>query len=463
MISMLDSPRRLAFATLAALATLGLVASTVGAASAAPAAARQESGTASAGAGIAELVQIDPAIANLALTIRVGTSLAGHQNLGATSEARTLDLGFIGSILTGEGCDGGDPTIPPSAIPEIISANSSNPEDADGKTSDFADLVTAYVQADTNPSSHASSTLDPLGLPGVVDITGGRTEVTSTADGARTVAVSEISRVDILGGIVSIRGMRWEAVRQLEPAVSTTSFDAAKLFLNGAEVPLPAGDVLPTIQQALDPVLGPLGIELSFPQQIDIPDGIALTPLSVGVVPGELRDGILGPIFEAIQPARSSLADFLLSLDCGNSTYVTVLDVVLGAVSGAGFTAVRLGGVQADARTVELTSFLGGPPAPAPAPTPSLSDPSTGVPTTGGGTGGGTGVTATTPTTPTTVSTPQPVSDERAIGPITVPGTRGGPLVLIGLLGLLLAGLAAGRDRYLMRKAQRSVPMNVDL
>ena len=460
MISMLDSPRRLAFATLAALATLGLLATSVGSASAAP---DRQGDTATAGAGIAELVQIDPAIANLALTIRVGTSLAGHQNLGATSEARTLDLGFIGSILTGEGCDGGDPTIPPSAIPEIISANSSNPEDADGKTSEFAGLVTAYVQADTDPSSHATSTLDPLGLPGVVDITGGRTEVTSTGDGARTVAVSEISRVDILGGIVSIRGMRWEAIRQLDPPVSTTSFDAAKLFLNGIEVPLPAGDVLPTIQGALDPVLDGLGLELSFPQQIDIPNGVALTPMSIGVVPGEVRDGILGPIFEAIQPARSSLADFILSLDCGNSTYVTVLDVVLGAVSGAGFTSVRLGGVQADASTVELTSFLGDLSTPPPTETPSLNDPNVGVPTTSGSdSGAGTGVPPTTPSAPTTVA-PQPVSDERAIGPITVPGSRGGPLVLIGLLGFLLAGLAAGRDRYLMRKAQRAVPMEFDV
>ncbi|MDE0804795.1 MAG: hypothetical protein OSA99_15910, partial [Acidimicrobiales bacterium] len=129
MISTLDSPRRLAVAALVALTTLGLLASSVGSAAAIPA---RQSDTAGAGAGIAELVQIDPAIANLSLTIRVGTSLAGHQNIGATSEARTLDLGFIGSILTGEGCNGGDPTIPPSAIPEIISANSSDPEDADG-------------------------------------------------------------------------------------------------------------------------------------------------------------------------------------------------------------------------------------------------------------------------------------------------------------------------------------------
>ncbi|MDE0802837.1 MAG: hypothetical protein OSA99_05885, partial [Acidimicrobiales bacterium] len=312
--------------------------------------------------------------------------------------------------------------------------------------------------------SRATSTLEPLGLPGLVDVTGGRTEVTSTADGTRTVAVSEISRIDIAGGIISIRGMRWEAVRQLDPAVSTTTFDASKLFLNGIEVPLPAGDVLPTIQGALAPVLGGLGIELSFPQEIEIPDGIALTPLSVGVVPGEIRDGLLGPIFEAIQPARSTLADFLLDLDCGNSTYVTVLDVVLGAISGAGFTAVRLGGVQADARTVELTSFLGGAPAaPAPAQTPTLSDPSTGVPTATGGSDSDSGATATTPSVPTATTPPQTVSDERAIGPITVPGSRGGPLVLIGLLGFLLAGLAAGRDRYLMRKAQRSVPMDLEL
>ncbi|WP_436795178.1 hypothetical protein [Actinospongicola halichondriae] len=453
---MIESPRRRLLAVLVSLAVVATPATA--SASSASAARPAQTEAPGAGQGIAELIQVDPAIANLALTMRVGTSLAGHQNLGATSEARTVDLGFIGSILTSEGCDGGDPTIPPSAIPEIVSASSANPEDADGSSSDVAGLVSAFVQADSVPSSKAMSRLEPLGLPGLVDVIGGRTEVTSTADGHRTVAVSEIARLDIAGGVISIRGMRWEAVRQLEPAVTTTQFDAAKLFVAGAEIPLPAGDVLPAIEQALAPVLDGAGIELSFPQQVEIPDGIALTPLSVGVVPGEVRDGILGPIFEAVQPARSSLADFLLDLDCGNSTYVTVLDVVLGAVSGAGFAAVRVGGVQADARTIELTSFLGGSPAPA---QPSLTDPSTGVPTSADPVTSPQ-IPAPTSTSPSTTVAPlEPAGNERALGPITIPGTRGGPLVLIGLLGFTLAALAAGRDRYLMRKAQRGGPMNL--
>lgn len=455
MVAMLGSSRRRLLAIVVVLATVAAPA-TASASNARPDAPTDAPG---AGQGIAELVQIDPAIANLALTMRIGTSLAGHQNLGATSEARTLDLGFIGSILTGEGCDGGDPTIPPSVIPEIITASSANPEDADGSTSDFAGLITAFVQADTVPSSRATSTLEPLGLPGLVDVIGGRTEVTSTADGHRTVAVSEVARLDIAGGAISIHGMRWEATRQLDPPVSTTQFDAGKLVVAGVEVPLPAGDVLPAIENALRPVLGPLGVELTFPQQVEIPDGIALTPLSVGVVPGELRDGVLGPIFEALQPARSTLADFLLDLDCGNSTYVTVLDVILGAVSGAGFAVVRVGGVQADARTFEPTSFLGGTSTPA---QPSLTDPSIGVPTSAGpATTPQSSLPTPTSTSPSTTIAPlEPTGNERALGPITIPGTRGGPLVLIGLLGFTLAALAAARDRYLMRKAQRGMPID---
>ena len=53
---------------------------------------------------------------------------------------------------------------------------------------------------------------------------------------------------------------------------------------------------------------------------------------------------------------------------------------------------------------------------------------------------------------------PLPTDDEQAAS-VLVGGTRGGPLVLVGLAGLLAMGVAAGLDRHRMRKAQKSVPL----
>ena len=408
---------------------------------------------------IAELVQIDPAVGNLALTMRVGTSIAGHQNIGASSEARSVDLGFIGDILAGEGCDGGDPTIPPGTLPESVIASSADPAAADGYTGGVDGVVTARARADSFPSADADAQLDPLGVPGLAEIVGGRSEASSTAAGHLARAVTEIGRIDIAGGLVSLRGMRWEATSQLLPErVTTTDFSVGSLVVGGTPVALPAGDALSAIQAATDPVLGPLGIELSFPEVVEHDAGIELTPFTVGVVPGELRDGILGPVLGALQPARASIDEFLLDLDCGNATYLTVLDVIVGAVTGAGYASVDLGGVIARSDEVTFTSLLGGVPTPPPAAAPPppttgtpapVSTPSTGAFAADDGAGAA--------TVPSNVE-PLPTDDEQAAS-VLVGGTRGGPLVLVGLAGLLAMGVAAGLDRHRMRKAQKSVPL----
>lgn len=450
--------RSLARRTAAALAVVSpvLLLGTPSGASPVQASPSETPGTAEA---IAELVQIDPAVGNLALTMRVGTSIAGHQNVGASSEARSVDLGFIGDILAGEGCDGGDPTIPPGTLPDSVIASSADPAAAEGYTGGIDGLVTARARADAFPSADADAQLDPLGVPGLAEIVGGRSEASSTADGHLARAVTEIGRVDIAGGVVSLRGLRWEATSRLLPErVTTTDFTVGSLVVGGTPIPLPAGDALAAIQDATDPLLGPLGIELAFPEVIEHDGGVELTPLTVGVVPGELRDGILGPVLGALQPARASIDEFLLELDCGNATYLTVLDVIVGAVTGAGYASVDLGGVITRSDEVTFTSLLGGEPTPPPAaavPPPTSGSPaSVPTPTSGSSTSD---IGAGTATVPSSVE-PLPTDDEQAAS-VLVDGTRGGPLVLVGLAGLLAMALAAGLDRHRMRKAQKSIPL----
>ncbi len=430
---------------------------------------------------IAELVQVDPAIANLALTIRFGTALAGHQNLAALAEAKSVDLGFLGDILTTESsCDGGEPssTLPPSIIQEPVVATSEDPTHADGVTGGLDGLIDIVAAAAAGPATASSSAeIAPLGLPGLVTIEGARSNASSSADGHVATAISEIGRLELVGGLVAIEGLRWEATRRLLPeASSATTFDVGRLIVAGIPIRLAPDGVSDSLAGVLDPLLQPLGVALDLPRTREIPNGVELTPLTVGVEPGEIRDTLLGPVFSAVQPSRSALSDFLIDLDCGNSTYVTVLDVVLGAVSGAGFAVVDLGGVRVQSEELTFTSFLGGggsspstgtPPATTPATTPSTGGTSSGSSSGSSGALGTTGssTTAVARPTPGTASTTPvddvaPIGDEQAIGDLEAVGERGGPLAFIGLAGLLLLGAAAYGDRRKMRAAQRSIPMD---
>ena len=135
-----------------------------------------------------------------------------------------------------------------------------------------------------------------------------------------------------------------------------------------------------------------------------------------------------------------------------------MLDVIVGAVTGAGYASVDLGGVITRSDEVTFTSLLGGEPTPPPAaavPPPTSGGPaSVPTPTSGSSTSD---IGAGTATVPSSVA-PLPTDDEQAAS-VLVDGTRGGPLVLVGLAGLLAMALAAGLDRHRMRKAQKSIPL----
>ena len=58
-------------------------------------------------------------------------------------------------------------------------------------------------------------------------------------------------------------------------------------------------------------------------------------------------------VLGAIQPVRENLYDALLAQDCGNDTYITVADIAIGSVTGAGSFSLELGGVQASSKPAE--------------------------------------------------------------------------------------------------------------
>ncbi|MDP1806058.1 MAG: hypothetical protein Q8K72_12885, partial [Acidimicrobiales bacterium] len=282
-------------------------------------------------------------------------------------------------------------------------------------------------------------------------------------------AVTTIGSLKLLNGIVSLGDMRWEAMqRSGAKEEDSASFEIGSMTINGVKTPIPAD---PSEQvRLLKDTLSAIGLQI-VPPSIRREQGIVFVdPLIIGVIPSDLRDGLLlGPVLNAAQPIREDFTETLFRLGCGgdlsgvyvfpSSSAVTVLDLAVGTVSGAGALNLELGGVQAT--TSELTTFDGLGVLPD---LPALPDVPADLPgdfgTGGFDDAGGTddvalpGDTTTPPTgggstDPTLGGTPAS----------NLAGERGGALMGVGAGGLLLLLASAEGDRRKMRRAQREIPL----
>lgn len=427
-----------------------------------PYASGQETVEPGKGNAFAQGIKLNPFNGQLSFGVTYGEALARHQNRLSLAEAHSLDLGVIGLTLAGEGCDGGDPTLPEEDQPQPLTARTDNEEDKTKSNSELG--VQRDVSVSDDPFALARATTAGGGEPGALTIGSSVSETTSgLVDGRRLArAVTTVSNVDI-GGAVKLTGMRWVAEYQTEPEVATiTRFSIEGIEIAGTEIPLGEGEQLLEGLEQANAVLEQVGIRITAPRTL-VSEGIAFVdPLKISIVPNETRDGVLGGVLDGLQPVREELVKFLVEdVDCSFGSLVTVADVAIGSVTGAGSLHLELGGVTATSGDIDVFGFpefdLPAPPAaPAPPPVPPAPATSSGFNTT------------PPPPAPTTAATPTtsadtPVDDDEVAAPVAdtrpLSGDRGGPLLYTGLAGLLLLGLLAEGDRRKMRKAQRSTAM----
>ena len=443
-------------AVLVALA-LGMVLTTDPAGSQATPPGAFSNGQASA---TSQAVKVNPTAAALSIGITFGIALAGYQNEVAKAEARGIDLGIIGTTLAAEGCDPEDPepTWPAEDQPQPLTADSREPDSAAGKTAPEVaqgaeiPLFRKSVRATPAPLAEAASLVAPFGQAGAVEIAGARSDaVTRVVDGRtrEAVATAEIGSLDLGGGAVRLGNLKWTATHRTGAEnTQTATFTVGSLSIGGVPLPVPSGDPA-TVFSAVNTVLAPLGIELRPPITREVNGAIIIDPLTVAVVPSATRDQVAGTLFNAIQPVREALVDAILALDCGNDTYVTVADIAIGSLTGAGSFSLELGGASANTGELQLSSFLGnlGGPAQIPA-IPDQIIPGQ------AGTLGSTGA-ATTPPTAAVQGAGAGRVDRETAAPIAAAtdGARGGKLAALAAATLLLLALVAELDRRKMRAA----------
>lgn len=438
----------------AGLAITALAASAVvgPAAGAGTPATTQTAGTASA---TAQSIKVNPTTASLSIGITFGTSLAGYTNQVAQAESRGIDLGIIGTTLAGEGCDGGEPTLPAEDQPQPLRADSRDANSAQPRSENerYVPLIAKTVRADSTPFGESQTTTAGLTAPGAFVDFGSATSkaITRLNNGTReAIATVDISGIKI-AGVLELAGLHWEAAaRSGAVDESTGTFTIGKLNVLGQS--LPTNDAAAALQNA-NTLLAPLGLQLTYPQT-RVAAGIRFVdPLKISVVPSQARDSISQLVLGAAQPVREQLVDFLLEQDCGNDTYITVADIALGSVTGAGSFSLELGGANAKAEALKTTSFLNGQFLPSQGGRiDSLGDTNTGSLNNLGETPSVGGV------TPNTGVRSTGNSGRRAAEPIAaIEGSRGGRMAMVGLIGLIALALVADRDRRLMRRAQRSI------
>jgi hypothetical protein len=421
--------------------------------SAAPGAAQDgfDNGT---GSAIALGYKANPTNGNLSFGITAGESVSGHQNTAATGQARAINLGVIGVTLAGEGCDGGEATLPEEDQPQPVIARSGEKGADQGFSESEQGLIEKFARATTAPFAEAITTIAPTGDPATAYITGGQTVSHSgvvKGDVREALARTEIDGLSLGGGAVKLRGMTWEAIHRsgaVEETVGTFSIDGIEVA--GQKIPV-SGDSLDQLESLKD-VLEPLGFRIT-PPKVRVEQGIVFVdPLVVAVIPSPARDGIVGPLIGDQQDVRDAITEALLAQDCGNATYITVADIAIGGVTGAGQVGLEVGGVQATTSEIDGFQFQL-PPALPPLPdlpgdlaapsidTPIAPTPAATPPAGSGDTGG---------EAPSTVAT-TPVS--------ALSGERGGLMAAIAGGGLLALLVTAEGDRRKMRNAQRAIPL----
>jgi hypothetical protein len=417
----------------------------------------------------AQSFRVNPTAAALSIGVTFGQALAGYQNTGAKAEARGIDLGIVGTLLAAAGCDGSDPTLPADQQPQPITADSRDPQSNAGKSEQETldkqaiPIITKTVKATPIPLAQADTYYAPLAAPGLIQLQGAHASALTDLVGGKAreaIATVDIGELDLANGLVKISGLHWQAANRTgADAKADGTFTMGHLLIAGQTIPaVDPSAALKTINQ----VLAVFGVEFRMPKVHNDNGVMVVDPLAIAVVPAPQRDAIFGQILGAAQPVRQAITDAMLKASCKFGDVITVADISVGSVTGAGSFTLEVGGVSASSGDLKLSNDLQA--------IPDLSNNTNlNVPA---GSGGGTtdlgstalpGASLATPAVPGTPGSPgqaaSGVGGRQLARPIAdTSGARGGMLAAVAAVGFGLLFAAIEGDRRMMRRAQRMIP-----
>jgi hypothetical protein len=386
-------------------------------------------------------------------------SLAAYTNRVARAESRAVDLGIIGTTLAAEPCDGGEPALPADRQPQPLRAETGDPGAADGLSATEAGLATKSVRATDEPRGTAETAVPAGGVPGVVEIGGGRSVAEAGFAAGRRLAraVTEIGALRLGGGLVVLRNLRWEVRHESGAAdVREATFSIGDATVGGVSLPTSGPTGVTAVLSAANAALAPLGIRIDAPEARVVSGVVFLDPLTVSVVPAGARDDVLGAVVAGVQPVREAafapLTEGCTDLSSNGKTAVTVFDIVLGSLTGAGSFTVALGGVQATTGEIAFSNVLGRDGGPGDKGTGTAVPTAAGSPPASAGAVGA----AVGPPVPATAAAPEGGRRQVAAPVLARSGGARSALGAAAVATLVLCALAAAADGRRLRRAVAS-------
>jgi hypothetical protein len=343
-----------------AVASAGLLAATFGVASGEDGAPIGP-GTAKATAIVA---QVAPGVGSLQLGITSGVAVAEIKNTLGQAQAKTLDLGLVGSTLTGESC-GNAATISPSDLPQPTRVDSRG-----GKASLTEDQVPLpgtplgvghrVAEASPDPSAKAISDIVQT-ITGLIDISAGHAEASARAiKGQGREAEAKVSVDLTLAGAIKLSALNWDAYhRSGKDPKATASFDIGTGSLLGLPIPT---ESLASLETVLNSALEYTGLSITFPkvERFTQPaDLIRMTPLTIELRNSQAGHDLLGPILDLTREQREQLFDQIAASFCQASAATLVGGIGLDIAAGSGFLTIELGGAEATTGDLVLESPFG--------------------------------------------------------------------------------------------------------
>lgn len=411
----------------------------------------------------AALLRVGPSRGSLSLSPQVGLVLTDYLNTRGRGDVRTTDYAALDDSIPAEVKDA-SPTVKVESTDENSEA---------GRTSTVGSPADAPV-AVAGAELYAAAGPSPYGegrfITGETDIGVGvmrGNEVSGFSgfvDGGIREARSRvyIGRLELADGAVVLEGLEWNVVNRS----GATAEESATFTLGGATIlgqsfapESGAEDPLRDLIAALAPVLGPVGLDLSFPVARIERGVVELSPLRIRIADSDAGT-VLAPVLEGIQPIRDPLFGAIREGSEDTDAAILLTDVAIGVLAGGSSLDIELGGASAttappaDRFAFGSSGFSPAPPAP-PVPAATTVAPTTPAPPR-----------PTSDALITVSGTPEP-NDQRDLSEIAAPqpvattgASRGGPLLAVAAAGLLMMGATAGRDYFRIRNGLRYVKTN---
>lgn len=408
--------------------------------------------------------RVAPGVGQLDLAITSGIGVTKVTNQLAQATAQTADLGLIGLTLTGEGCRGGDGTFAEEDLPQPLAVDNREGDTSltkDEGGTDGAPIAAGRMEVSATadaPSARAVTTPAGFGVPGLLDVGGGRAIArTAVLPGEGREAEATVEASLDLAGLLKIDGMRWDAYHRTGVAPEARgAFTLGNISSLG--IGIPATDI-GAAETAINAALAPLGLSIQFPRVerlLDPIDLVRVTPLRIELRDSPLGGTVLGPVLDLTREQRSQLFETLAAQVCEAAGGLLVADVGVSIAAGSGFLTVDIGGVEAQSSDLEIVNPFGDIPPEVPPAAPEVlpTPPAAVIPPS---------TSAFTPSTQAfeEVAAPQPAArvgplEEfcESIHPRRDPDCSRGAAVAVGVLGLVATVGVAGAD--VARQRRRS-------